>query len=320
LKITIFSPTFGGTSGIGRHTQVLTRILKEKGYEVDTLSSQNTPFIPISKLKNISWAFSASLKKIKGDIIHAHNLPSILPTKIKNKKTVLTLHGYYSEQITTLHGQKLGRLSKLFEKGLLRWPDNLTCVSKKTAELYRKMGFQPKYIPNAVDYHEIRKLVSYIKPVERRILYVGRTSYEKGFDIFQKLMKTIDSKPEYNFLTVQNRPWEETIKLIASAKILIVPSRVEGLPTVILEALACGTPVIASNIEGVNEIIENEETGILFQSEDLNSLTDKIKTLDSEKDLYRKISRNGLKKIELEYDWNRVIGLYENLYHDLLNN
>ncbi|MEM2873362.1 MAG: glycosyltransferase family 4 protein, partial [Nitrososphaerales archaeon] len=137
MRVKLVSPTFGGTSGIGRHVEVLSEKLMKRGYEVSVVSTNNTPYIPIKNLKNLSWALFACLNRERADIIHAHNLPSMIPTRTMKGKKVLSIHGYYSSQIELLHGRTLGKMMKLYEKKALGWADRITCISKDTTDTYR---------------------------------------------------------------------------------------------------------------------------------------------------------------------------------------
>ncbi len=320
MKVTILSPRFGGASGIGRHVQVLMEKLKEREHQVKIISTHNTPYIQVKNLKNLSWALAACLIKTDSDVVHAHNLPSIVPAKFSRGGKILTLHGYYSAQIRLLHGNLLGQMSSIFEKRVLNWADVITCVSKRTAELYRELGFKVRYIPNAVDYEKIKSLCNGIQRRPKRIVYVGRKSMEKGYDIFQTLAKDKEfAKEGYEFQAVYDKPWEKAIKILASATMLILPSRVEGLPTIILESFACGTPVIASNIGGVDELIEDHQTGLTFTPEDLKNLKEQVQILLNDETLWKRLSLNGEKKMEKEYEWGRVVQQYEEVYNSIIN-
>jgi len=136
------------------------------------------------------------------------------------------------------------------------------------------------------------------KPMERqgkgrnfRILFVGRITEQKGIDIligvvknlsrtsiFKNLHFTIAGSGELESLVDNLQKKFSNIdflghvsqnnmpQLYSSSDVIIVPSRWEGLPNVILEAQSCGIPVIASNISGSNEIIINGKTGFLVEN------------------------------------------------------
>ncbi|MFQ6011134.1 MAG: hypothetical protein ACE5KG_03070, partial [Nitrososphaerales archaeon] len=83
-----------------------------KGLEIEVTSTQNTPFIPVKKLKNLSWGLAGCLPRRGADVIHAHSIPSVLPAALSQGLRVLTIHGVYSSQIELLHGRFPGFFSR----------------------------------------------------------------------------------------------------------------------------------------------------------------------------------------------------------------
>ncbi len=315
MRVKLVSPTFGGTSGIGRHVEVLSEKLMERGYEVSVVSTNNTPYIPIKNLKNLSWALFACLNRERADIIHAHNLPSMIPTRTMKGKKVLSIHGYYSSQIELLHGRTLGKMMKLYEKKALRWADRITCISKDTADTYRKMGFDVDFVPNAVDTAKIEEICKGVERKPRRVVYVGRRTKEKGYDV---LMKAFLLSQDYELITVYGRPWQEAIRLIASSELLVVPSLMEGLPTVILEAFASGTAVIASRIGGITELIEDGVNGLLFEAGNHVELSKLIKQLLQDEGLRKSITDKAKENVKRQYDWKHATEGYLRIYGECL--
>ncbi|MCP8322837.1 MAG: glycosyltransferase family 4 protein [Candidatus Methylarchaceae archaeon HK02M2] len=313
MKIRLLSPTFGGTSGVGRHVESLSKKLMNKGYEVTVVSTNNTPYIPVKNLKNLSWAFFSCLKRERADIIHAHNLPSMIPAKTVEGKRILSIHGYYSSQIELLHGKILGKVLSLYEKKVLNWADSITCISKDTTHIYRNIGFNVEYVPNAVDVSKIEEICRDVERRPRRIVYVGRMTKEKGYGVLIKALKLLS---DYEFITVHGRPWIEAIKLIASSKVLIVPSFMEGLPTVILEAFASGTAVIASEIGGIFELIKDKVNGYLFKPGDYYKLANLIDLVLKDERIHKNITNKAKDKVKREYDWEQVIRKYIRIYEE----
>jgi len=101
-----------------------------------------------------------------------------------------------------------------------------------------------------------------------------------------------------------------------SADLCVFPSRHESFGLGILEAMASGIPVIASNIETFREILFNGKNAILFKSEDAEALSKAIHTLYQDVGLRKKISHNALRTV-MEYRWENIAERYISLYRRL---
>ena len=338
MKILLISPTEKGVGGIAQHVQGLSQFLTNQNHKVDIISSENTFTIPIKGLKNPSFMLSSFLKtrSIKeNDIIHAHNVPAALAMKNTSGKKVLSLHGIYSKQIAHLHGKIHSSISKSYEEIALKWADVITVISNEAYDYYSKKGFKVVCIPNAVDFNNFPK--KSIKKFDNQIIYAGRLSKEKGIDVLLDAAKCLPL--EYNLLIAGTGPEEKkvrnvanlktnvhylghqskqnTISLIRGSDLLVQPSLLEGISSTILEAMGCGTCVIASNVGGNNEIIENNITGILIKPNSHEELLQKISDLLKNSEKRSKISNAGLKVIE-KYNWKRVGQLYLDVYESLI--
>lgn len=86
-----------------------------------------------------------------------------------------------------------------------------------------------------------------------------------------------------------------------------------------LEAMACGVPIITTENVGSNEIIENNQTGILVPQESVVKLVENLKFLIQNPKKRLEIAQNARQKMEEKYDWNNIIREYENLYQNLLS-
>lgn len=338
LQVLIISPTQKGIGGIAQHVQGLSNFLKQNGHKVEILSSENTFTLPIKGLKNPSFMVSAFFKtKLKkgNDIVHAHNLPSALPMKNASGKKILTLHGIYSEQIDMLHGKTTGKLSGSYEKDALTWADAITVITKEAYEHYTKLGFKVIHVPNAIDISSLPQQKD--RRYEKQIIFAGRLSKEKGIlnllEVIKKLphdvhllilgsgpeedkvKEFVKSKTNLHFLGYQ--PKEKTISLIRGSDILIQPSIIEGISSTILEAMACKTPIIATNTGGNKEVLENNKTGILVEPNSTESIIEKTLDLISNKQRAQNLSEEAFKQVQ-KYDWSHVGNLYLNIYESLL--
>lgn len=113
------------------------------------------------------------------------------------------------------------------------------------------------------------------------------------------------------FLGFQENPY----KFMKNAKIFILSSLVEGFPNVLIEAMACGVPVIATNCaSGPGEIITNQENGILVPPADEKALAAALVHLHTNNNLRMKFSETGRKRAE-DFRIGKILPLYEELFH-----
>jgi len=338
MRILMISPKIEGIGGIGLHVKKLVERLERKGYAVDTLSSQNTFYLNIRGLRNPSFSLFAALKSMfmgKYDIVHAHNIPSAIPMRTARGKRILTIHGVYSKYIKLTHSSFTTYISKLLEKRALKWADAVTAVSKSASEYYRTLGVDVHYIPNAIDLADIPS--SGKKLYDPQVVFAGRLSREKGVDVLIDAFKEISDAhliiigkgPEEKILKKKAEKYsnihflgflpsrEEVLKYILGSDLFVLPSRAEGLPTVILEAMACRVPVVATAVDGNLEVIEHEKSGLLVPPEDSLMLRDAIRRVLEDKELAKRLVENAYNKILTEYNWDVVFEKYHKLYIDL---
>jgi len=338
MKILLISPTDKGIGGIAQHVNGLSQFLTNQNRKVDIISSSNTFTIPVKGLRNPSFMLSSFLKtrSIKGnDIVHAHNIPSYLAMKKAPGKKVLSLHGIYSQQITEIHGKIYSNISKNYEGKALKSADVITAVSKEACDYYSKDGFDVIHVPNAIDLDNFPKKAT--RKFENQIIYAGRLSKEKGIDTLLDVAEHLPA--EYNLLIAGIGPEEEKVRSVASSKtnvhylgyqskqntislirgsdLLIQPSIMEGISSTLLEAMGCGTCILASNVGGNVEIIENDKTGVLIEPNNAEKLLEKISDLLIEDKKRIAMAAQGLKTI-IKYDWKQVGKLYLDIYESLL--
>ena len=270
MKFLFISPRFSG--GIGGHAAMLADKLTQNGHQVKKLE---TTHLPIKNLKNPSFAVLSSLRSLVDrdsyDIVHGFNIPSAYAMKYaKGKKKVLSVHGVFSEQVDTLHSKSVSSLAKSSESQVLQWPDKLTTDSKATQKLYKeKFDIDFEYLPSPLDTDMFDNL-DFTEKIENQIAYVGRDSHEKGIDI----LKAAESKINGNVVYCTDRSWEDAMKIIKSSSIVVVPSRMESLPTTVKEAFYLNVPVIGTDVGGIPELIKNNETGIIVPPENPSKLAE----------------------------------------------
>ena len=314
MKFLFISPRFSG--GIGGHASMLADQLTNVGHEV---TKMQTPHIPIKNLKNPSFALFGVLKGVisreQYDIVHAFNVPSAFAMHyVKGKKKVLSIHGVYSDQVKTIHSSTTSSIASSIESRVLKWANKLTTDSKiAQLEYKKKLSTDFEYLPSPID-TEMFSQIPQVERSTRKIVYIGRDSFEKGIDILKKIEKQINADISY----CTNKSWKDAMTELKSSTILVVPSRMESLPTVIKEALFLKIPIIASSVGGIPELIQNNETGLLVETENPQILTQKINYLLDDVSLQEKLVTNGYNFVLKYFTWKTILPKYLKFYEDLL--
>ncbi len=315
MKILFIAPKYSG--GIGGHASRVAEKLLDYGFDVKLM---HTPHIPIKKLKNPSFAILSSLKAMIGvekfDIVHAFNVPSAFAMKYtKAKKKVLSIHGIYSEQVDALHSDATATIAKITETKVLKWADKLTTDSKTVQKTYKeKLGFDFEFLYAPLDISKFDALDD-IQKKENQVVYVGRDSYEKGIDILKEIESKINGKVVY----CTNMKWEDAMTNLKASSLLVIPSRMESIPQVIKEAFYLKVPIVATNVGGIPELIENNVSGILVPSNDPNQLLKAVNDLLGDKKTAKRLTESGYDFVIKNLTWEILLPKYVKFYEDLIN-
>ena len=112
---------------------------------------------------------------------------------------------------------------------------------------------------------------------------------------------------------------DEIASVLADTDIFILASHAEGRPNVVLEAMASGRPVLASDIDGVRELITHEENGLLFSVDDPASLATQLERLLNDRELCARIGQAARQFITSnQLNWARCADSYQGLYRTCL--
>ena len=316
MKMLFISPRFSG--GIGGHAAMLADKLTEYGYEVKKME---VPHVPIKNLKNPSFALFSTIKGIasreKFDIVHAFNIPSGYAMKyVKGVKKVLSVHGVFSDQVSSLHSNSVSSLAKIAELQVLKWPDKLTTDSKATQKMYKeKLELDFEYLPSPIDVTKFTDL-PHVEKVPKKVVYLGRESFEKGIDVLKKAESQIKGKVVYCY----DLPWKEAMTIMKSSCVVVVPSRMESLPTTIKEAFFLKIPVVATNVGGIPELVKNNETGLLVPANNPQKLAESVNKLLENKQNANQLANSGYEFIIKNMTWDVILPKYIEFYENILTN
>ena len=294
----------------------------------------------------------------KLDLIHAHFGPNgVYAMGLAEKLKIpflVTFHGYD----ITLTRKAIWRTGKLLYYQLLFHEQELKtkasafiAVSNYIRQKLIEQGYpQEKIIQHHIGVNTDKFSPSTQKADERYILCVGRHTEKKGIDTLlrafariaakhpsvnllqvgkgelttelQKLTKQLEIDKQVRFLGAQSH--EKVLHLMQQAEIFALPSQVaksgecEGLPIVILEACACGIPVVSTYHSGIPEAVIEGETGFLVAEKDDKSLAEKLDILLSDRSLGKKMGEQGRDLINEKFDIRKQTIKLENIYNSLI--
>jgi len=290
----------------------------------------------LKALKNENYSF---------DVIHTHgNLSSLLLSYAKkNIPLVYTVHDNppYSCQYSSLQETLIRHTAFNFiDSKTWRHADHIIAVCKALRDeiMERKVpSAKISVISNGIDDEFLRESnVKKSSAVLREkygitghyCLYVGRLIPRKGLDyLLYALKKVCDVKcaivgegpqREHLFsltrtLELQDRviftgyaPKEDLKHFYAAADFFVLPSLAEGLPLVVLEALATGTPIIASKVAGIPDIIQEGYNGLIVPPKDVELLAAAIQKLAYTPDIQKKMSAHARQTVSQEFSWKSI--------------
>ena len=163
----------------------------------------------------------------------------------------------------------------------------------------------------------IDTLIDAIPLVKKRVKNIKLMIAGKG-PAEEKLIKKVKSNDIENHVTFLGYVEEKQKFLyMNSTDVFILPSYWESFPAVILEAMACGAPVIASNVAGIPYAVSDGVNGFLFEPGNINQLSEKILKILLNKKLLKKMREDT--KIQVKkFDWPNIAKETRNVYYTIL--
>lgn len=321
----------------------------------DRFKLKQTSYL-LTRAPNLYSACWSELKGLS--LMHAHFGPNgvyALPLARKLEvPLVVTFHGYD----ITLNRQAIWRTGKLLyyqllwhERELQERAAGFIAVSQFIRDRLIAHGYpREKILLHYIGVDTQKFAPNSNRARGRYILCVGRHTEKKGIDTLirafariagrhlevqllqvgrgeltaklQTLVRQLGIERQVNFLGAQ--PHAKVLELMQQAEIFALPSQVaksgecEGLPIVILEASACGIPVVATRHSGIPEAVIDGETGFLVAEKDHLALADRLDLLLSDRSLGRRLGSRGRELIATEFDIRQQTAKLEDIYRSLI--
>ncbi|HMH32963.1 MAG TPA: glycosyltransferase family 4 protein [Puia sp.] len=321
--------------------------LKAMGAKVRVIQSK----IPFDILR---WKKVAEFIKSESvDLVHAHGTRACSniawATKSLKIPIVYTIHGwsFHADQ-----NELVKRIRILGERYLTRTANvniSVSVSNQQTGKDHIK-NFQSQVINNGIDHnrfcpsHHFRNIRDElgISVNDTLVLFIARfTAHKQPLTLIKAFMQAIEKFPCLHLLMVGDGDQkEEALRLVeekrlggkisfqpfrqdvpdilAAADIFILPSLWEGLPIGLIEAMAMGKAVVATNVDGTREVLEHEKNGLMTNPGNENELTSAIIRLAADPELRQKFRQEAIETVASKFNAAEMTKKIEAVYIDLL--
>lgn len=310
-----------------------------------TLNNVKIIRMPVIRLPRPTFFINHLTKNLREelkhyDIIHFHNETDLS----------FPIFSYHLNRPKLLHTHVLDTtynyflMNPVIKRVFVNLADIYIALSNFAFKLLTNLGVPPqkiKILPNGIDVSKFRE--SGKEKSENLLLFVGRLDPKKGLDTLLaslkyiekpvelviigpssnyigysqyiiKLINDVSKSSRHNIRYIGKVNSEDLIRWYQKASMLIMPSIHESFPMVNLESLACGTPVIASNVGAIPEVVHNYENGLLIPPSNPIKLAAAIQYLIDNEQERLKFGKFGRKWIVENYSTDITVKKYISLY------
>ncbi len=294
----------------------------------------NTPIIP--------GLPGALLKLPKGAIVHLHVAHAFVPEAVWLGHAVRGLRYVAHVHIDVGPSGWAGFMLRIWKPLVLgpvlrRSEAVVVFTEEQRNTMVRKYRIDPErvaVIPNGVDENFFHSDDRILHP-RPRLLFVGRLSVQKNLSFLLQALAGVseqfetilvgdgelgsDLRSTATSLGLQNVRFHgradgaELLELYRNADVFVLPSEREGMPLVLLEAMAMGLPIVATDIAGNRDIVRPHENGILVPLGNVVALRSALQAVSSDPEVYRQMSATA-RSMASQYSWETVGTQFERLY------
>ena len=272
----------------------------------------------------------------------------MLASKLLQKKTILIIAGsglksakdVYRERLFGLGGFVFPFFLSILEKFVYKLSNRIVVYSPSVIPQLGLDKYSKKVIPNGARFTDTTSFQPKKKPSQKKNLigYFGRLSPEKGVinfvesiplvlkqqnnvefiiggngPLFNKIKKTLNNLQAQEKVTLTDWiPHEKMPNYLNEVKLVIIPSYTEGLPNILLEAMACGTLVLATPVGSVPDVIKDGETGFIMENNSSECIAENVMRALSNPNL-DKIVENARELVEREYTYDVAVERYKKI-------
>ena len=268
--------------------------------------------------------------KYKPDVVHLHSSKAGMLGRFvfPRRKIVYTVHGF--DSIRTAH-RKLLPIEKFMQRrcGAIVGVSNYDIAGMKAEGITRHVSMvhngierpelqgleRPKEWPDATHFDKTVLCIARVSPPKDPLLFIGVAKTLPGYAfVWIGNAEEVPYDMPENVLFLGNIP--NASRYCRFADLFMLPSWYEGLPMSILEAMSYGIPVVASNVGGIGEVVENGKNGFCVENTVEAFKEAILKTLEDE-DKYGQMRRDAKDTYERGFTAESMVAGYENIYKHL---
>jgi glycosyltransferase involved in cell wall biosynthesis len=313
---------------VGAHGGAFVREAAERaGVEFVHLEHLRRPVSPWRDLRGFAELYRL-LRRHRPDVLHASSskagvIGRLAAAAARVPVRVFTVHGW----AFSAHSGAASALYRWADRVAGRATTATVCVSQRErADGLSARTCRPDrtvVIPNAVDVDAYPQA-----PLERdvpRLISVGRLAAPKDWSTLLSALTELEPETFAELVIVGDGPDRERVEdevsrsslsgrvrllgerddvtgLLADADVFVLASRSEGLPLSVIEAMAAGVPVVASDVGGLRELVRDAETGVLVRPGDPAALADALRPLLADIELRRRLGSAGRERAKASFD------------------
>ena len=275
----------------------------------------------------------------------ANLLPPVLMAKALRKKVITSAIGLGSLGYKKVHNNRLFSKGRAFtiilsvmEKTIFSLSDRVIVESPSVINFLDLGKYKQKLVTTGARYvdTELFQIKKELRERKNLVGYIGRLEEGKGVMNFFEAIPLILEKqdnlefflggygPLYDRIKERLRsnnlsrkvelmgwiPHDKVANYLNELKLLVLPSYSEGLPTIVLEAMACGTPVLATPVGGIPDVIKDGETGFIMENNSPKCFAENIVRVLECPDLDN-VTKNARKLIKEKYTYEAAVERYK---------
>ena len=251
-------------------------------------------------------------------------------------------YGYRYVLFAKIKGRPVyGLLVRAIERLGLAFADKVFVTTRSLEQhvLKSKSADRVAMLPNGVDLQAFAPKEHYdIAGSPAKVIYVGRIVGQKNLPLLVRALSRLDGTAELLIVGDGDRraevlaaagelgvqvtllgtvPHEKLPGLLAKADVFCLPSRIEGHPKSLIEAMAAGLPCVATNVTGTVDVIDDDVNGLLA-AEDAADLAEKLKAVLGDRELACRLGKAARAKAVQEYDLQKILDREEEILKEML--